>query len=440
MKTKIIKIGVAFAAIVALHACQLESVPDPNQLSLGSVQSNATKTQLNSLVYGQVSAARNGLATYLQVVGTIGKELFNFNSTESRWMTELNGLRLIDNSAFYNGATTAFGLPVRNANTILSAVDKTKLVTDAEKNAYRGFANTFKGLAYLYMLNVQYQNGVRLNVEDPLNPSKTSSYTESLAGIAGFLDQGATQLDAAGATFPFTMPTGFTLFNTPAEFKKFNRAIALRVALYQKDFTKAATLLPLTFFNEAAPLNIGPVHTFSPSAPDFQNPLLNVSSSYVVGLDNIFDAIEPGDTRISKVTTTGGPWSYTSGTNYSTKYKSNLYLTSTQPVVIIKNEELILIAAEVAAQQNNLANAKKYVDIIRVANGLTPVAAFTTQSQAIDAILKERLYSLWYEGHRWIDMRRYDKIAQIVIPVTGMKVYTQLEKPVAEVNWDAAHP
>jgi hypothetical protein len=261
-----------------------------------------------------------------------------------------------------------------------------------------------------------------------------------LAGIAGFLDQGATQLDGAGATFPFTMPTGFVLFNTPAEFKKFNRAVALRVALYQKDFTKAAALLPLTFFNEAGPLGLGPVHTFSPSSPDFQNPLLNVSSATVVGLDNIFDAIEAGDTRISKVTTTGGPFSYTSGTNYTTKYKSNLYLTATQPVAIIKNEELILIAAEIAAQQNNFVNATKYVNIIRVAYGLAAVATFTSQGQAIDAILKERLYSLWYEGHRWVDMRRYDKIAQIFIPVAGMKVYTQLERPVQEVNWDAAHP
>ncbi|MCA6417084.1 MAG: RagB/SusD family nutrient uptake outer membrane protein, partial [Cytophagales bacterium] len=66
----------------------------------------------------------------------------------------------------------------------------------------------------------------------------------------------------------------------------------------------------------------------------------------------------------------------------------------------------------------------------------------TTKSQAIDAILKERLYSLWYEGHRWVDMRRYDKIAQIALPPTTpvMKVLVQLERPVQEVNWDASNP
>ena len=440
MKTKIFRVIGVLVVLVALQACSLESVPDPNFLSVGSVSSNANKIQLNSLVYGQYSLARNGLAIYLQVTGTIGKELFNFNTTESRWMTELNGLRIIDNSAFYNGATTSFGLPVRQANTILASVEKTSLVTDAEKNAYRGVANTFKGLASLYMLNAQYQNGIRLNVEDPFKPSKPASYTESLAGIAGFLDLGATQLDGAGASFPFTSPTGFASFNTPAEFKKFNRAIALRVAIYQKDWTKAAAILPTTFFNAAGSLSAGPQHTFSPSSPDFQNPLLNVSSATVVGLDNIFDAIEVGDTRLAKVTTTGGPFSYTSGTNYTTKYKSNLYTSGTQPVTIIKNEELILIAAEIAAQQNNLTTAKTYIDIIRVANGLAPIALPASKDVAIDAILKERLYSLWYEGHRWVDMRRYDKISQIFLPVTGMKVLTQLERPVQEVNWDAANP
>lgn len=90
----------------------------------------------------------------------------------------------------------------------------------------------------LYQLNVQYTNGIRLNIEDPFKPSKAVSYTESLAGIAKVLDEGATQLDGAGAAFPFALPSGYAGFTTPATFKRFNRAIALRVALYQKTLPK----------------------------------------------------------------------------------------------------------------------------------------------------------------------------------------------------------
>jgi starch-binding outer membrane protein, SusD/RagB family len=442
MKTKFFKVVITFIALFALNACSLESVPDPNFLGTASIGNDDTTLELNSLVYGQFSLARNGLPLYLQVTGTLGKELFNFNATESRWMTELNGLRAIDNSAFYNGATTSFGLPIRQANILLDASEKTTQATTAEKNGYKGIANTFKGLAYLYMLNVQYQNGVRLNVEDPFKPSKPATYAASLAGIAGFLDEGAAQLDVA--SFAFTMPIGFSSFDTPALFKQFNRAIALRVAIYQKDWAKAAILLPQTFYNETGSLTSGPLHTFNPSSPDIANTLLNTSSVTIVGLSEVFDAIEPGDKRLEKVTTVGGPFSYTSGTNVTAKYKSVVYTSASQPVPIVRNEELILVAAEIAAQQAvpNLTEAKRLVDIVRVANGLPLAAVFATKDDAINAILRERLYSLWYEGHRWIDMRRYDKISEIALPniTPPMKVLIQLERPVQEVNWDAQNP
>lgn len=440
MKRKITKVVTCLAVIMAASACELEVVNDPNFGSVGSVTNNASKIQLDALITGETAAMRNGLATYLEVVGTLGKELFNFNGTESRWMTELNGLRPIDNSAFYNGATTAFGVPIRQANIILDAVDNTSSVTDQQKEAYRGVANTFKGLAYLYMLNVQYTNGVRLDVTDPFNPSKPVSYDESLAGIAGFLDEGATQLDAAGATFPFTLPSGYAGFTTPSEFKKFNRAIALRVAIYQKNWTKAATLLPLTFIDETGSLTAGPVHTFSPSSPDIANPMLNTSSSIIVGLTEIWDDVDYElDNRRDKVDSLDAALTYTSGVTYSTPYRAKMYTSATNSVPIIRNEELILIAAEIEAQQNDPTECVRLLNIVRNAAGLPDYTGGTTQANLIDAILNERLYSLWFEGHRWVDMRRYDKLDEIETPA-GMTVLVRLERPVAEVNWDVAHP
>jgi starch-binding outer membrane protein, SusD/RagB family len=440
MNNKLKKILACAVVLFTAGACELEEIKDPNFPSVGAVTSNASKAQLNALAIGQIAAARNGLATYLQVTGTIGKELFNFNGTESRWMTELNGTRPIDNSAFYNGATTAFGLPVRQANIILAAVDNTSSVTDQEKQAYRGLANTFKGLASLYMLNAQYTNGIRLDVTDPFNPSKPATYAQSLAGIAQFLDDGAAQLDAAGTAFPFDLPASYAGFNTPANFKKFNRAIALRVAIYQADWTKAAALLPQTFIDEAGSMNLGPKHSFSPSAPDIGNPLLSTASQIIVGVENIWDAAEPGDTRLSKVEVVNPELSYTSGVTYTTRYRAVLYTSATQQAPIIRNEELILIAAEIAAQQSNPTEAVRLMDIVRNAAGLPDYAGATTQADLINAILKERSLSLWYEGHRWVDMRRYNKLNEIAIPVAGMVVLERLERPNAEVNWDVANP
>src|SRR2546430_10410282 len=38
-----------------------------------------------------------------------------------------------------------------------------------------------------------------------------------------------------------------------------------------------------------------------------------------------------------------------------------------------------------------------------------------TQAHILSAILRERKYSLLYEGHRWVDMRRTGRLAQIII-------------------------
>ncbi|MBC8151533.1 MAG: RagB/SusD family nutrient uptake outer membrane protein [Bacteroidetes bacterium] len=431
------------SALLSLNACnplETEIVTDPNYASVATVQTNATKGQLDNLALGQISLSRNELATYMQVVGTIGKELFNFNTTESRWMTELNGLRPIDNSAFYNRATTGFGLPVRQANIMLASIEATSSVTDEQKNGYRGLANTFKGLAYLHMLNVQGSNGVRLSVEDPFNPSKAASYAESLVGIAKILDDGAAQLAQAGTAFAFRTPTGLAGFNTPTTFRQFNRAIALRVAIYQADFAKAATLLPLTFYNATGDLNAGPRHTFSATPPDFANPLINSATIRIVGVEKVFDDIEAGDRRLAKVRVLATPATYSSGVSYASKYIQNLYTTAADPVPIIRNEELVLIAAEIAAQQGNTAEAARNINIVRANAGLAAYAGATTKDALINAILKERLYSLFYEGHRWIDMRRYSKLAEIFLPVADMRVLERLERPVAEVNWDLQNP
>ncbi len=438
--TSYLLLGLLTASFIACNPLKTEEVIDPNFPSVGAVTNNASKAQLDALSVGQISLARNGVATYLLVVGTIGKELFNFNGTESRWMTELNGVRAIDNSAFYNTATTAFGLPVRQANITLAAVNNTSSVADAEKNGYRGIANTFKGLAYLYMLNVQGTNGVRLNVEDPFNPSKPVNYAESLAGIAKILDEGAGQLDQAGAAFPYALPAGFAGFNTPATFKRFNRAIALRVAIYQADWAKAATLLPQTFYNATGDLTVGPRHTFSATPPDFQNPLLNTSSSQIVGVKELFDRAEAADKRRAKVRQLATPLTYTSGITYSTPYLTSVYASASDPIPIIRNEELVLIAAEIAAQQGNTAEATRNINIVRTAAGLPNYAGATTKDALINAILNERLYSLFYEGHRWVDMRRYNKLNEIVLPVATMKVLERLERPVQEVNWDVFNP
>jgi len=47
-------------------------------------------------------------------------------------------------------------------------------------------------------------------------------------------------------------------------------------------------------------------------------------------------------------------------------------------------------------------------------------------------MLKQRRYSLFFEGHRWIDMRRYDLLGTLPIDRTGDDVWTEFPLPVTE--------
>jgi hypothetical protein len=47
-------------------------------------------------------------------------------------------------------------------------------------------------------------------------------------------------------------------------------------------------------------------------------------------------------------------------------------------------------------------------------------------------MLYQRRYSLFYEGHRWVDMRRYDKLGELPIDRSGDKVWTAMPIPQTE--------
>jgi hypothetical protein len=47
-------------------------------------------------------------------------------------------------------------------------------------------------------------------------------------------------------------------------------------------------------------------------------------------------------------------------------------------------------------------------------------------------MLEQRRYSLFYEGHRWIDMRRYNKLGELPIDRPGDQVWSALPIPQTE--------
>lgn len=460
-----ITVAAALVALLGTTSCgffEVDPIQDPNNPSLGSVLNNANKAQLDALAVGVEASLRNahtGNAPYNWVAGTLGREVTILASTESRWYGELQGTRnTLDDAAYYNGYYTPLAQTRRAAQIFRESANNSQAVNDEQKQGIAGFTHTYEALAQFMLLNMQGSNGIRIAVNDPLRPGKFVTPAEALTNIRQLLDLGASELDKGGAAFGFPLSTGFTGFNTPTTFKQFNRALAARVALYQKDYSGALTALNGSFITRTGALTLGPKITFNPAiAGDAGNAYFQVSnntgSNVIAVPDNFVTEAETGDARLSKVGRRTTP-RVTGG--ISLQYESRLFSSNSSPLDIIRNEELILIAAEAKANTNDLPGALEDVNVIRTRSGnlaALPAGSFSSLTKAMDEIIKQRRYSLFFEGSYFFDLRRTDRLKPVVtvdatstprqtlaFSTTPYNLLQNMPKPAAEKAWDATNP
>ncbi|MDD7885413.1 RagB/SusD family nutrient uptake outer membrane protein [Flavivirga sp. 57AJ16] len=141
---------------------------------------------------------------------------------------------------------------------------------------------------------------------------------------------------------------------------------------------------------------------------------------------NAFETTRPGDQRRYN-TNTNWVKSVTSGTNiwyHAFKYKeqTNTGSTSLEYSIIFRLAEQYLIRAEARAQLGDIPGAQTDLNVIRNRASL-PNTTATTQNDLLEAILQERRVELFTEqGHRWFDLKRTGKAAEVLAPIkTGWK-------------------
>jgi len=445
MKNKFIH-HIFIAGILAVSSCKLDNIPDPNNPSVTSVTNNASAGQLQNLVTGLEARSKDYVSSAQNVFGTFARDVWYFNSNDSRniqyWLGQ--GGRKPDANFFGVGSIyTSPYQAIKQANVLISSVGNTSSITDEQKQDYIGFAKTIQGYQFLIPANSQYKNGIRIDVVDEQHPGPFVSYEDALKAIRGILDDGFAALNKGGNTLPFKLSPGYADFNSPAGLAKVNRALAARTAIYQKDWQGALDALKLSFFALTGDLNAGPAHVYG-APPESFNPFYyvlgaNLSNLPVVHPSFVSDAL-PGDLRVkSKVFVRSTPLINTVGVvPLSSLYQDNRWASNTSPIKYIRNEELVLIYAEANAQLGNYAEAVKAIDVIRKSAGLLAYAGAQDLNTLITEILFQRRYSLWFEpaGHRWFDLRRYDRLSEVPVALDQGTVFTQLERPASEINWD----
>lgn len=438
MKKYIYNILILVLTFGTLASCDVKEFSDLNNAEVDAFESDLTRGDLQDLVGGILYSSRFRLTTYYDVVGVIGREFWRFSSSDPRFTGDLLGKENaeLDNNTFYlTNPWAARYRTVKNGYLILGFLDGQDLsaqFTEQEITATRGFVKTFIAYELLLNLNLTYENGIRLDVADENNLGDFVSKDQALAGIRAILEEAATDLRNGGEDFPFVLSRGFEGFDTPSTFLQANNAIAARVAAYQGDNVAVLNFLEDSFLDLNGDLDAGIYHNFSTDQTDILNPVFfpveaTTAGARIVQPSFIADA-ESGDTRLNKVAQRSEPLTLDDLTgNYAVfRYKSN-----TDAVPIIRNEELILLYAE-ANISIDPSEAVKALDIIRTSASLDTYSGAETPEALVDEMLKQRRYSLFVEGHRWIDMRRYGRLDELPIDREGDDVFMQFPVPLTE--------
>ena len=460
---------IAAAGALALKSCSSDRlvVPNYSNPTPESIQGDP-RAAVPYIVNGVLRTLRGTEPTFVLGTGILGREAYNYTPTEGRntsgWLTAD-----VNNPTSF-GATSAslWGdqyTVLRNLDNLRLAVEGAAagIFSDQEKSAVMGFAHTIEALSLLYVISGRHNLGAPVEVQaDPnaLAPfvSRDSVYNR----IIGRLNLARTELQAAGTTaFPFAFHSGFSGFTTPANFLKFNRALAARVNAYRAAlgvsgcgsakqgsvcYQDALANLGESFLSTTGDLRTGVYNVFSATSGDAANSLSNQATANVVAHYQINAGVQtkangqPDQRYADKIITLAQakPAANPSiGVPTTFDFSNNVYATNSSSIPIIRNEELILLRAEARYYTGDVVGAVDDINTIRTrSGGLAPitVADVPTESAFLDELLYERKWSLLFEGHRWIDLRRFGRLnsTYVSIDLPSHIIIQQLPVPQAE--------
>ncbi len=391
--------------------CEDLDFPDPNAPS-------TDVATVQTLVTGAEAGMRSSYALYLREVSSVGRETYYLEPADPRYTGEL--LRgPLDPGGFlvYSPWASRYRV-IANCRILMTQF--------ADDGGASGFAKTIEAYQLSLVLNMQNENGCKIAPYNGLE-SDFVSKSAGWAEVAALLDAGYSELNSAGSSFSFTLSGGFAGFDTPATFAQFNRALRARVAIYLNDWSTALTALDNSFMDAAGDMSHGVYHVYSSGQGDGGNGMYADPTATFVKLmahPTYKDEAEAGDPRYSnKVVERATEITYDGLTSNEAPI---MWTGDYDPVAIIRNEELVLLKAE--ANIGNGGDGLAEINVVRTAHGLADAA-----SGGLTQLLHEKRYSLFLEGHRWIDMRHYGLTGELPLDRDGDVVFDSYPQPESEV-------
>jgi hypothetical protein len=278
----------------------------------------------------------------------------------------------------------------------------------------------------LYVISTRDSLGAVIDIN--LNASDLAPFVSRdsvYRWIIGTLDQADAELAAGGAAFPFTLHAGFAGFNTPTTFRQVNRAIRARASVYHATrgggntrYAEALTALGTSFISTTATtaaFATGVYHVYSTATGDGTNGV-GQNADYYAHPSYATD-VAAGDLRASKWVA-GPSRNAPQSLGIASSILVNRFTANNTPVPVIRNEELLLLRAEARWFTGDKTNAINDLNLVRSTSGggaigASAATAGSTDAQFIDALLYERRFSLFSEGHRWFDHIRLGRLDQL---------------------------
>ncbi|NOT73427.1 MAG: RagB/SusD family nutrient uptake outer membrane protein [Cyclobacteriaceae bacterium] len=447
---------ILFLVTIALDACEsFVEIAPPKTESVSSIvyADDVSATAAIRGIYHEMvrSGFASGLSSSVTFVGgASADELISYGSALDEFYNNNVLPTSNSNSAIWAGAYKS----IYYCNSAIEGLQQSTSITAAVRNQLLGEAKFIRSFCHFYLTNLYGEIPISTSTDYVVNSSSKRATKDQVIAL---IKQDLTEAQGLLANdFQFTSSERVRVTSWAAS------AMLARVHLYSGDWVNAESVSTTvinqaTLFKLVTDLNVAflknsteaiwqlmPVVTgqntnegslFIP----FSSTSLPSTASLTTSLINSF---EVGDKR--KTNWTGNQTVAATVIYFPLKYKVRLL---NQPVteysMVLRLAEQYLIRSEARARQGKLPESMSDLDVIRSRAGLPsiqtkiPVPTMDNLLLAIEQERRVEFFSEW--GHRWLDLKRWDRANAVLQPVKPGWALTDLLYPIPQTEL-AANP